>query len=469
MKLNKKKIMTVYTVFIFVALASLDNAVIGVIPPLFSSIAEDFNIEVSGLGVVSALTIISTSVSSLVWGYLAGKYKRRNLIIIGTVIWSVSVFFTANSRNYYELIIYQLLTGIGLGCIASIGFSVLTDYIPKNWLGMMMSLWGLSQGFGGIAGSVMASLIAPNSDWRTPFRIISILGTIFIFLYFFIKEPEKGAAEPELKQLFEEGYEYNYKIKINQLFDIIKRKSNKWILFQGFFMSITMGTLVWLPTLYISKIEEQGYPIETAMVASGYLYAILQLGGLFSVYFGYLGDKLQKRTYRGRALLGAASMAVTMPLYIAMFFTPMNNLRLPESTNPLVVFWELIKEILTNPWMLLMFILAVGATTAQSAHSPNWLALITDLNLPEHRATMFSLSNLLNGIGKALGNVLLGPVLAFMSRILDEPENYVVTLTLFQIFLIPSFICYMMISRSSGRDIRTIKSILRKRAKIQVN
>jgi len=377
------------------------------------------------------------------------------------------VYFTAHSRNYHELIVYQLLTGIGLGCIASIGFSVLTDYIPKKWLGMLMSLWGLSQGFGGIAGSVMASLIAPNADWRTPFKIISILGTVFIFLYFFIKEPEKGAAEPELKQLIEEGYEYNYKIKISHIFDILKKKSTKWLLMQGFFMSITMGTLVWLPTLYIAKIEVQGYSSDTALVAAGYLYAILQLGGLFSVYFGYLGDKLQKRTYRGRAFLGAASMAVAMPLYIAMFFVPMNNLQLPDSTNPIEVFWSLIKDILTNPWMLSIFILAVGATMAQSAHSPNWLALITDLNLPEHRATVFSLSNLLNGIGKALGNVLLGFVLAFVSLKFDQPENYIVTLTIFQLFLIPSFICYMMISKCSGRDIRNIKSILKKRSRAQ--
>jgi MFS family permease len=58
---------------------------------------------------------------------LADKGKRKRLIVIGTIIWSLSVFLTAHARSYFQLLIYQMFTGIGLGCIASIGFSVLTD------------------------------------------------------------------------------------------------------------------------------------------------------------------------------------------------------------------------------------------------------------------------------------------------------------------------------------------------------
>ncbi|MCX7843320.1 MAG: MFS transporter [Clostridia bacterium] len=465
MKITKHNINAVYTIFVFVALASLDNAVLGLFPPLFSSIAKDLNIDVAILGIVSATNILVTSISSIIWGYLADKGKRKRLIIIGTIVWSISVYLTAYCTNVFQLIIYQVFTGIGLGCIASIGFSVLTDYIPKKWRGMLMSLWGLSQGFGGIAGSVMASIVATATNWRVPFEVIAILGAAFIFLYFFIKEPPKGGAEPELQNLVQEGYEYNYTIELSHIKEILQKKSNKWLIYQGFFMNITTGTLIWLPTLYISRFENAGVATGAAIIAAGYLYALLQVGGLSSIYFGYLGDLFQKRSYKGRVLLSALCVFLAMPLYIAMFIIPMKGINIPDSSNAAVVFLALIREIVLNPWMLLMFFLAIGATAAQSANTPNWLALITDTNLPENRATTFSIANLVNGIGRAIGNVFLGIVLKLFTPYFQEPINYMMTMIFFQLFFLPSSLCYLRLSGKVGHDLKYVKSTLRRRAK----
>ena len=82
--------------------------------------------------------------------------------------------------------------------------------------------------------------------------------------------------------------------------------------------------------LFIFKIQQQGYSMETAMIASGLLYAIFQLGGMTSVYFGHLGDKLQRKTYKGRALLTAIFVFLTMPFYIFMFIIPMDQLILAK-------------------------------------------------------------------------------------------------------------------------------------------
>ncbi len=456
---------TVITLTILILSASLDNVVLGLFPPLFSAISEDLNINVSAMGVVSAITIIFSATSSIFWGYMADKGKRKHLIIIGTFIFTVSIFLTAFSRNLLQLIIFQVFTGIGLGCVGSIGYSVLTDFIPKKRLGTLMSLWALSQGFGGIAGSVMAPIISTHSSWRKPFIIISVIDFIFMFLYFLMKEPEKGSAEPELRNLHNEGLSYNYSIELRQIPKIISKKSNKWLMLQGFFMQVTIGTLIWLPTLYSSKIRAEGISKETALIAAGYFYALLQMGGLSSTYFGYLGDKFQRKTYRGRALLTGSLILIAIPLYVIMFLLPMDNLTLPESNNPYPILISLITQFITNPWILLMFILAVCATAAQSANTPNWLALLTDINLPEHRATAFSIANLVNGGGRALGNVLIGLVLGRISIMFDEPQNYIFTMVLFQIFFIPAVYSYYKVSRNSGRDIRKVKSVLKRRAK----
>ncbi|HOQ00108.1 MAG TPA: MFS transporter [Acetivibrio clariflavus] len=459
------KINTILTLTILILSASLDNAILGLFPSLFSSISEDLNINVSIMGVVSAVTIFFSAISSVFWGYMADKGKRKPLLIIGTFIFTFSTFLTSFSQNYFQLIIYQIFTGIGLGCIGSIGYSVLTDFIPKKHLGTLLSLWGLSQGFGGIAGAIIAPIISTHSTWRQPFIIISIIDFIFIFSFFFMKEPEKGSAEPELKDLQKEGIKYNYSIKLSHIPEIAAKRSNKWLMMQGFFMQITIGTLIWLPTLYASKIRAEGINADTAAIAAGYFYGLLQMGGLSSTYFGYLGDKIQSKTYRGRALLTGSLILAAIPLYVLMFLLPMDNLILPASNEPFLILISLVKQFFTNPWILLMFILAVLATAAQSANTPNWLALLTDINLPEHRATAFSISNLINGFGRSIGNILIGIVLNFISLKLSEPYNYIYTMILFQLFFIPAVYCYYKVSENSGRDIRKVKSTLKLRAK----
>ncbi|WP_446897001.1 MFS transporter [Clostridium sp. LBM24168] len=463
--MNRNNMKTIYTISVFIALAAFDNIIIGLFPPLFSSIAKDMNVQISSLGIISAINILVTSFSSILWSYLTGKFNRKLLVILGTIIWSLSVFLTAHCRNYSQLFIYQIFTGMGLGCIASIGFSILTDCIPNKYRGMLLSLWGMAQGFGGISGSLMASLVAPFTSWRKPFEIVSIIGFLLVILYFFINEPSVGESEPELKKLIKEGYEYNYNIEFSHLYEIISKPSNILLFLQAFFMNITTGTLIWLPTLYISKIQQQGYSPGTSIIASGYLFAIFQLGGLTSPLFGHIGDILQNKTYKGRATLTSYLIFAMIPFYIAVFILPMNKLELVQNNNPLLILMSLLKEFIINPWISIMFILSFLASALQSANTPNWLALITDVNLPEHRGTAFSIANLANGLGRTLGNAGIGSLLSIVSINISEPQNYIITLSLFQLFLIPSALAYINMAKNNAEDIGKVKDILHKRAK----
>ena len=463
--MNIAKVKIGYTIFVFVALAAFDNIIIGLFPPLFSSIAKDINVPISSLGIVSAANILVTALSAIYWGYLAGKFNRKRLIIIGTIFWSISVFLTAHCNSYIQLLIFQIFTGIGLGCISSIGFSVLTDYIPHKFRGMLLSLWGMSQGFGGIAGALMASLLATSTSWRKPFEIVSFIGLLLTILYFFIKEPTLGESEPELQELINGGYKYNYSIRLENIYNIISRKSNILLFLQAFFMNITTGTLIWLPTMYISKIQHEGYSLKIAIIVSGYLFAIFQIGGLTSAIFGYLGDLVQKKTYKGRARLTSFFVFTMMPLYIVMFMIPMNKLSLLSSNNAALVFLELLMQIFTNPWIFAIFILSFLASAAQSANTPNWLALITDVNLPEYRGAAFSIANLANGLGRTIGNAGVSIVISYISAKIGEPQNYIITLSIFQLFLIPSALLYIKMAKNNEEDINEVKNILNERAK----
>jgi len=322
----------------------------------------------------------------------------------------------------------------------------------------------MTQGLGGIAGSLMASLIATKTSWRVPFEIVGGIGFFLIVLYLFVKEPHRGGAEPELREIIQSGESYNYVIDARQIKDVLFKRSNLLLFIQALFMNITTGSLVWLPTFYIYKVIQQGYDMNTSIIVSGYLYAIFQIGGMTSVYFGHLGDRLQKKTYKGRAILTAAFVFLTMPLYIFMFIVPMNGLELPKDHNAVMIFIKLIEQIIVNPWIFFIFVLSFFASSAQSANTPNWLALITDVNLPEHRGTAFSIANLSNSLGRTIGNVGVGSILGIVSGFAKEPNSYIITLSLLQFFLVPAALCYLLMAKRNVADIWEVKSVLKKRA-----
>ncbi|RYM04661.1 MFS transporter [Sporolactobacillus sp. THM7-7] len=464
--MSLQKFKTVYAIFVYVSLAAFDNIVIGLFPPLFSNISHDLGVAISAMGVISAINILATSVSSLFWGYLSGKYNRKRLIIIGTLIWVAGVYLTALSTSFFQLLVFQILTGIGLGCVAAIGFSALTDYVPYRFRGMTLSLWGMSQGFGGIAGALLASIIATLADWRLPFEVLGLIGLILVVFYFFVEEPTFGNAEPELQALIQGGKDYHYRITWNQIAMMLAKRSNLLLFLQGFFMNIATGSLIWLPTLFISKIEAIGYGTKEAMVTAAFLYGIFQIGGITSSFFGYLGDVLQRKSYKARALITASLVFVTMPLYILLFIFPIDQLSLPETANSVTLFFSLLSELFTNPWILTLFIISFFASAAQSANTPNWLALITDVNLPEHRGAVFSIANLANSLGRTVGNIGMGLVLAFVSIHLQHPGDYVLTMTLLQLPLIPSALCYFFMAKYNVLDIYRVKRTLNRRGKI---
>ncbi|WP_462410781.1 MFS transporter [Neobacillus sp. Marseille-QA0830] len=451
---------TLYTLFVFIILAAFEHIIIGLFPPLFQYIADDLKIDFSKLGFISGANILVTALSSIVWGYLSGKFKRKILIVIGTVIWVVSIFLTSISESYLQLLWFQMMTGLGLGCLASIGFSVLTDCIPYHKRGLVLSLWGMAQGLGGIIGAGMVSLTGASHSWRWSFETVGFIGLFLILLILFVDEPARGAADPELQT----NGVYHFKIEANQVKKLLLKGSNLYLFFQAFFFNITTGSMIWIPSLYVYKMIQQGYKMETAVMASGIFFALFQLGGMTSAWFGQLGDKAQRKNGKGRANLTAFFVILTMPLYMIFFFLPMDGLMLPVTKNPLVMLMAILKQNIVNPWMLVSFLLAFAASAAQSANTPNWLALITNVNLPEHRGIAFSVANLFNSLGRTIGNMGVGILLGMFSPQFKEPLSFIVTLVLLQVFLIPSAFCYLKMGKSNMTDIDHVKRTLKERA-----
>lgn len=460
--MSRTKIIFNYAVF--VVLASLDNAAAGVLPPLYAIIARDLQANEVALGWVTAVYILTLAAAAAFWGYRGDQGRRQSLLLAGTLIWGVAMCLTGLAQNFGQLLAGQLLTAIGVGSIASVGFSVVSDMIPANRRGLALSLWSISQGIGNTFGALLASSIGAF-NWRLPFFSIAGLGFLFAFLYLFTDEPQRGQAEPELKPLFQSGQSYQHRISRADIRVIFGRRTNRWLIVQGFFLSLAYGSTIWIPRWAIARVQAEGFNLESATIIGNLFVTLFGVGGFLAIPAGHIGDWWQRRNPRGRAILGAIGLLGSIPFLILLFFLPLKGVIIPADGNVLQISGAVLVSLVTNGWVALAFVTALIGIALLSAESPNWAALITDVNLPEHRGTVVGFSRLFRAAANALSVGSTGMVIGRLTAVYPAPTNYAFGLSLFQLIVIPAGLCYLVIARTAPADIVAVKQLLTQRAK----
>ena len=452
-----------YTIIVFVVLASLDNAAIFMIPSMVLPISDALDTSSGAIGFLTGATILVTAITAVGWGYAGDATNRKPLLFWGTIIWSGATLLSAASATIWMLFLWQIMAAIGLGAIASVGFSVISDFVGPKRRGLAMSFWGLSQGIGTLVGGLLASQLGAES-FRIPLVLVSIAGLVFALLYLTTYEAPRGFREPELAALYASGGDYEYRINRGQISTLLHRKTNFWLILQGFTAQFAYGSLLWIPLLYQEKVIAEGYGEATGTKVGGLFAAMFTVGALFSILFGHIGDRLQRRTPRGRALLSAVGILGAVPMFLIFFWVPLRGLDVTEGAGTLTLTTEVLVSFFTNPWSALAFLSAVAAIALTSADSPNWFALISDVNVPEHRGTVFGLGNFVNGVGRSAGVALTASAASAIERSVPPPFTWAIGLSLFQVFFLPTGWCYWRASKTAPGDIADVAATLSRRA-----
>ncbi|NND03643.1 MAG: MFS transporter [Acidimicrobiia bacterium] len=259
--------------------------------------------------------------------------------------------------------------------------------------------------------------------------------------------------------------DYEGVITLGDIPKIFERRTNLWLIVQGVTAQLAYGSLIWVPLLYQSKVLEQGYSSVTATRVGGMYAAMFQVAAVSSIAAGWLGDRWQQRDLRGRAFLSMFGILGAIPFFIAFFFVPLRGLNVDPASSGLALLADALSNLASAPLVGLAFGLAVVAAVLTSADSPNWFALISDVNFPEHRGTVFGLGNLANGIGRFTGNWLTGVAAATLITSFAAPLNYALALTMFQVGFLPTGYAYWKATKTAPGDIESMRATLIERAR----
>ena len=107
-----------FTIVVFVTLASLDNAALMTIPSMVNPVADALNTSQTAIGILTGMVILVTAMSAVGWGYWGDRSDRKRLLFWGTLVWVVGTGLSSTATTYGQLFLWQFVTAIGLGVIA---------------------------------------------------------------------------------------------------------------------------------------------------------------------------------------------------------------------------------------------------------------------------------------------------------------------------------------------------------------
>ena len=260
--------------------------------------------------------------------WIADRWNRRNLILIGVALWSAMTASCGLAGSYATLFLARMGVGVGEAALSPAAYSMLSDTFPRDQLARAMAVYSigvpLGSGIAMILGSfvVDAVLAAPAlhlplvgtvEAWRTIFLWVAAPGLLVCLLLLTLGEPPRRGA-PAATALDEDRPASGF------LAHLAAQRAALGALFAGMSLIglVMYGVIAWVPTFFA---RSYGMDVSRAGLWFGIIMAIGGAAGL--VLGGALADRLfgkgvadaHLRVMRLSILLGAPPLlaAVLMP------------------------------------------------------------------------------------------------------------------------------------------------------------
>src|SRR5690606_17758935 len=120
---------------------------------------------------VVTATLLTSTISTPIWGKLADLTNRKTLIQIALVISVLSAAAAGFAQDAGQLITFRAFQGIGAGGLQSLAAVLIADIISPRQRGRYMGLMGSIMGVGMVGGPILGGFLTDAISWRWNFFV----------------------------------------------------------------------------------------------------------------------------------------------------------------------------------------------------------------------------------------------------------------------------------------------------------
>ena len=167
-------------------LAALDQSVV---TSAMRTIADDLD----GLALQAWATtayLITSTVSTPIYGKLGDIFGRRSLFLIAIAIFILGSVATGFAASMFDLAMFRALQGLGAGGLFSLALTIVADIVPPRerarYQGVFLAVFATSSVAGPVIGGAFAGIdeLLFIEGWRWVFLMNLPIGIISLFMVF---------------------------------------------------------------------------------------------------------------------------------------------------------------------------------------------------------------------------------------------------------------------------------------------
>jgi MFS transporter, DHA1 family, inner membrane transport protein len=398
MKVNEKTILLLLAVLNFTHIMDFM-----IMMPLGNYLMPYFDISSQQFSMLVAAYTFSAGISGFLAAFFVDGYGRKKVLMFAYAGFLIGTFFCAVAPAYELLLLSRVVAGLFGGLIAAQVLSIVADLVPYERrgaaMGTIMAAFSAASVFGVPFGLYIANLF----NWHAPFFFVVILGVILI--PFLVKLLPKMEDHLQVENRQRIG-------PIELIGDVFRNSSQMYAL--TFTACLMLGHFMIIPFINPFMEFNMGFSkTETPL--------IYMVGGTLTLVtsplLGRLADRIGK--YRLFVLLVLAGV----PL-IALITN------LPQIPFYLVL-------CVTGLW----FIVSAGRFIPAQA-------MVTNVVLPERRASFMSFNSSVQQIFVGIASVLAGFIVMKMPD--NRLENYAITGYISILFILGSIFIATQLHKRSG-------------------
>ena len=297
-----------------------DLVIYGVVLPL---LMQEWSLTSVQAGMLASTALCGMMFGAMLFGALADKIGRKNVILICVTFFSGFTFLGAFASNPFEFGILRFLAGLGIGGVMPNLVALTSEYAPKRIRSTLVCTMFSGYAIGGILSALIGSYLVENQGWQIMFLIAGIplllLPVMWKFLpeslTFLVKTGKTEQAQSIVQKISpQQAISSNTRLTLNEE-NIPTGSSVKGLFQQGrafntlmfwvlFFMCLLMVYALssWLPKLMLAA----GYSLGKSIL---FLFA-LNVGAMIgSIGGGILSDKFHlKPVIMGMLMAGVVAL-----------------------------------------------------------------------------------------------------------------------------------------------------------------
>ena len=201
-------------------------------------------------------------------GRIADHKNRRNLILVGVIIWSLATAAGGFATGFLTLFLARVFVGVGESSLSPSAYSMLSDYFSPERRSRAISLYSLGVYIGSalafIVGGIVSEAVKNSGSWKSVFFIVSVPGFLVALLMLTVREPARH------NEIANGPVDLSYlKSKLTLFVPLILGYSTISI--------VTLGLMAWVPAMFMRTWQWSARDIG---VAFGSVILIFGLSGM---------------------------------------------------------------------------------------------------------------------------------------------------------------------------------------------